>query len=44
MQFKLFTVQKYAERQGVSRQTVYNWLRDGKLETVEISGHRFIRA
>jgi len=44
MQVKLFTVQKYAEERGVSRQTVYNWLKEGRLETVEISGHRFIRA
>lgn len=42
LKIKLYTVQRYAEMKGVSRQTVYNWIREGRIQVKEISGVRFI--
>jgi excisionase family DNA binding protein len=38
----LFTITEAAEELKVSRQTVYDWLRKGKLYTVTIGSIKFI--
>jgi excisionase family DNA binding protein len=39
----LFTIRIAARLVGVSRQTVYHWLRLGKLDRVMIGEHLFVR-
>jgi hypothetical protein len=39
----LLTVSIAARCAGISRQTLYHWLRLGKLDRVEISGRLFVR-
>jgi excisionase family DNA binding protein len=38
----LMTVQDYAKFIGVERQTVYNWIKEGKLKQVEFLGKSFV--
>lgn len=39
---KLKTVSNYAKEKNVVRQTVYNWIEQGVLKSVEIDGVIFI--
>ncbi len=39
---KLITVTNYADKIKKKRQTVYNWIKEGKLKTIEIDGVKFI--
>lgn len=34
---KLLTISQYAKEFGVTRSTVYKWIKENKLETVEIA-------
>lgn len=38
----LITKPNYAIERGVSLQTVYNWIKDGKVKTVEFMGHEYV--
>lgn len=38
----LVSVDQYAAIVGRSRRTIYNWIKDGKLETVEFMGRQFL--
>ena len=38
----LKTVKQYSEMMGVTIQTVYRWLNDGKIKTVDFLGKAFI--
>ena len=38
----VFTTKQITDILGVSKQTVFNWLRDGKLPSVKVQRHRFI--
>lgn len=38
----LSTVEDYARIMGISIQTVYRWLKDGKVKKVEFLGREFI--
>lgn len=38
----LCTIEKFAKEQNVSVQTVYNWLKKGKVKRVEFLGHEYI--
>jgi DNA invertase Pin-like site-specific DNA recombinase len=42
---KLYSITDYAKKQGVTRQTVYNWIADKEkqLKVVVISGKQFIK-
>ena len=40
---KYKTIQDYARENDVSRQTVYNWIRSGKLLTKRILGRTLVR-
>lgn len=37
------TVKSYAKYKGVTIQTVYNWIRDNKLETKKVLSALFVR-
>ena len=37
------TVNSYAKYKGVTIQTVYNWIRDNKLETKKVLSALFVR-
>lgn len=39
---KLVTVSNYAKEQKVERQTVYNWIKSGRIKSVNIDGVAFI--
>ena len=39
----LVTLRTAARLVGVSRTTVYSWLRDRKIDRIEIGGHPFVR-
>lgn len=39
---RLVKVSTYAKENGVDRQTVYLWIREGKIKTVDIDGVKFI--
>lgn len=39
---KLMTIDEYADYRKVSRQTVYNWIKEGYAKEVRIRGKRFI--
>lgn len=38
----LVTKNNYAIERGVTLQTVYNWIKDGKVRTIEFMGHEYI--
>jgi len=38
----LFTVADYARLQGKTVQTIYNWLKEGKVKTVTFLGREFV--
>lgn len=38
----LYSVNDYAKLMGKSVQTIYNWLRDGRVKTVIFRGKEFI--
>lgn len=38
----LVTKPNYAAERGVSLQTVYNWIKEGKVKTVIFMGHEYI--
>lgn len=38
----LMTVNDYAAHKGVKRQTVFNWVKDGKVKKVKFLGKEFI--
>lgn len=40
---KLKTITNYSNEYGISRQTVYNWIKAGKLKLVDIDGVQFIQ-
>lgn len=39
----LYTVSQYAKLFGISRPTVYTYIKDGKIRTTRIGGRLFIR-
>ncbi len=39
---KLMTITNYAEKHGVTRQTIYLWAKDKKIKVVEIDGVKFV--
>jgi len=38
----LITKPFYAVERGVTLQTVYNWIKEGKVKTVQFMGHEYI--
>jgi excisionase family DNA binding protein len=38
----LMTVQDYAAFIGVERQTIYNWIKEGKIKQVQFLGKSFV--
>lgn len=38
----LMTITDYAKHRGVTRQTVYNWINDKKIKTVDLLGKQYI--
>jgi hypothetical protein len=38
----LVTKPNYAVERGVSLQTIYNWIKEGRIKTVEFMGHEYI--
>lgn len=38
----LLTVEQYAKLMGVTRQTIYNWIKDEKVKTVSFLGKDLI--
>jgi len=44
MELKLKTIQDYARDKKVTRQTVYNWIKEGKLKTRKLGFQQFIEA
>lgn len=38
----LVTKPNYATERGVSLQTIYNWIKDGKVKVIEFMGHEYI--
>lgn len=40
---KLYSITDYAKLMGVTRQTVYNWIKEKSLDVVNISGKQFIK-
>lgn len=38
----LVTKPKYAEERRVTIQTIYNWIKEGKVKVVEFMGHEYI--
>lgn len=38
----LATVEKFAKDNAVTRQTVYNWIKDGRIKQVKFLGKSFI--
>ena len=38
----LFTVIDYARHCGITRQTVYNWINEGKIKKVKFLGKSFV--
>ena len=39
-----YTLDQIAEKEGVSRQTVRNWIDAGKLRKIQVGGRVFVRA
>jgi len=37
------TVHESAETLRVSRATIYNWMREGRIETVKVGGRRLVK-
>lgn len=40
---KVLTIQGYAERKGITRQTVYNWIKEKKIETIKLGNQQFVK-
>lgn len=38
----ILTLEQYANQQGVSLKTVYNWIKSGKVKPTIIGKHKFI--
>lgn len=38
----LVTKPKYVEERRVTIQTIYNWIKEGKVKVVEFMGHEYI--
>jgi len=38
----LVSVDEYADLVKKSRRTIYNWIKDGELETIEFKGRQFL--
>jgi excisionase family DNA binding protein len=38
----LLTVENYAKSNAVTRQTVYNWIKEGKIKKVKFLGKSFV--
>lgn len=38
----LVTINKFASEKMVSRQTIYNWIKEGRVKQVEFLGKKFI--
>ena len=38
----LVTKPKYAEERRVTIQTIYNWIKEGKVKVVEFMGHEIV--
>lgn len=41
---ELLSIQEYAKHKKVTRQTIYNWIREKKIKLILISGKKFIKA
>lgn len=39
----LISISDYADKEKVTRQTVYNWIKEKKIKSVEIAGKIFIQ-
>lgn len=44
MEEEMFFVEEVAKKLRVTRKTVYDWMRDGRLEYVQVGGRRRITA
>lgn len=42
MNLKLNTIQEYAKAKNVTRQTIYNWIKKGNLQTKRLGNQQFI--
>lgn len=40
---KVLTIQDYASKNKITRQTVYNWIKEKKVQTVKIGSQQFIK-
>ncbi len=40
---RLMTIVNYAEKHKVTRQTIYNWIKEGKLKTIKLGSQQFIK-
>ncbi len=40
---KVLTIQDYAKKQNITRQTVYNWIKENKIKTVKIGSQQFVK-
>lgn len=40
---ELMSIQDYAKHKKVTRQTIYNWIKDKKIKVINISGKKFIK-
>ena len=38
----LLTVENYAKQNAITRQTVYNWIKEGKIQKVHFLGKSFV--
>ena len=39
---KLVTINKYAKREGVTTMSVYRWIKDKRIKSMEIDGVKFV--
>lgn len=40
---KVLTIQDYAKKQNITRQTVYNWIKEKRIQTVKIGSQQFVK-
>lgn len=39
---KYMTIKEFAQSKNITRQTVYNWIKEGKLKTKRLGNQQFI--
>jgi len=40
---KVLTIQDYATSKNITRQTVYNWIKEKRIQTVKIGSQQFVK-